>query len=85
MHRLLIEVVQIYPEPWHVPSSVPAHPRFYVSTDMGELLDADVVITDCWPKDADPAQMQRYQVTASVLDSLGPRAEFLPCPPVTRG
>jgi ornithine carbamoyltransferase len=82
---LPIRVVQVYPESWHVRGGLSVHPRFHVSTELGELLDADVVITDCWPEGADAAEMLPYQITASLLDSLAPHAEFLPCPPVTRG
>ena len=52
---------------------------------MDELRDADMIITDCWPNDADPAELQHYQVTASVLDALDPNTDFLSCPPVSRG
>ena len=82
---LPIRVVQIYPKVWHSPEDQTGHPGFRVSTDMGELRDANVIITDCWPEGADPAELQRFQITASVLDALDPNVDFLPCPPVSRG
>lgn len=78
-------VVQVYPKAWHVPGGPSAHPRFRASTEIDDLLDANVIITDCWPEAADPAELQHYQITASILDRLDPNTEFLPCPPVTRG
>lgn len=76
---LPIEVVQVGPRDWHAPAA----PRFRASEDMGELRDADVIITDCWPAGAEAAALLRWQVTEAVLDA--GRAVFLPCPPVTRG
>jgi ornithine carbamoyltransferase len=52
---------------------------------MGEVEDADVVITDCWPADAGDEDLLPYQVTAALLDRLRPDAIFIPCPPVARG
>ncbi len=82
---LPLEVVQVFPTAWHASEDRTSHPSFRASTDMDELRDANVIITDCWPDDADPAELQRYQVTASVLDALDLKTEFLPCPPVSRG
>lgn len=76
---LPIEVVQVGPPAWHAPPGL----RFRASTDMGELRDADVIVTDCWPAQSDPTALLRWQVTEAVLDAS--RAVFLPCPPVTRG
>tara|TARA_B100000378_G_scaffold169565_1_gene136659 strand:+ start:1202 stop:2068 length:867 start_codon:yes stop_codon:yes gene_type:complete len=77
-----INVVQLYPEAWHAAYSEGG--RFRVSTDMGELKDADIIVTDCWPTDAADILLP-YQITSDVLDTLGVNAEFIPCPPVTRG
>ncbi|NPU68434.1 ornithine carbamoyltransferase [Bradyrhizobium sp. 83012] len=79
---LPIDVVQVYPARWHAPGE---SPRFHVTTDLDALQDADVIVTDCWPRDEEPSVLQDYQITASVLDSLRPNLDFLPCPPVTRG
>ena len=76
---LPVEVVQVGPRAWHAPPAL----RFRASEDMGELEDADVIVTDCWPAGADPAALRPWQVTEAVLDA--GRAVFLPCPPVTRG
>ncbi|WP_315780843.1 MULTISPECIES: ornithine carbamoyltransferase [unclassified Bradyrhizobium] len=79
---LPIDVVQVYPARWHAPGE---SPRFHVTTDLDALQDADVVITDCWPRDEEAGVLQDYQITAALLDGLRPELEFLPCPPVTRG
>lgn len=76
---LPIEVVQVGPPEWHAPPAT----RFRASTDMGELRDADAIVTDCWPADGDAHRLLRWQVTEAVLEA--GRAVFLPCPPVTRG
>lgn len=73
---LPIELVQVGPRAWHAPG-------LRASEDMGELHDADAIITDCWPGDAEPAALLPWQVTEAVLNAS--RAVFLPCPPVTRG
>ena len=77
-----IDVVQLYHEAWHAADR--ADGRFRVSTDMAELRDADIVVTDCWPADAAYALLP-YQITGAVLDTLGAHAAFIPCPPVARG
>ncbi|MBB4439712.1 MULTISPECIES: ornithine carbamoyltransferase [Rhizobium] len=82
---LPIEVVQVYPERWHISDAALLNWRFRVSTDMGELSDADVVITDSWPSDIAGEALDGYRIGADVLDRLREDAIFLPCPPVTRG
>ncbi|MGC2781255.1 MAG: ornithine carbamoyltransferase [Bradyrhizobium sp.] len=80
---LPIEVVQVYPARWHVQDR--ASGRFHVSTELGELSDADVIITDCWPENGVADELKTYQINAALLDGLRPDLDFLPCPPVTRG
>ncbi|MBY5364606.1 ornithine carbamoyltransferase [Rhizobium leguminosarum] len=82
---LPIEVVQVYPERWHVRDSALLNGRFRASTDMGELLDADVIVTDSWPGDAAADALAGHRIGTDVLDRLREDAIFLPCPPVTRG
>jgi ornithine carbamoyltransferase len=82
---LPIEVVQVYPERWHVRDSALLDGRFRASTDMGELLDADVIVTDSWPGDAAADALAGHRVGTDVLDRLREDAIFLPCPPVKRG
>lgn len=82
---LPIEVVQVYPERWHVRDNALLNGRFRAGVDMGELLDADVVITDSWPGDVTADALAGYQIGTDVLDRLREDAIFLPCPPVTRG
>ncbi|MEX3953959.1 hypothetical protein AB4Y40_40480 [Paraburkholderia sp. EG287B] len=82
---LPIAVVQVYPEKWHVKTTTSAYRRFSTSTDMNALVDADILVTDCWPDDATPSELERYQITAAMLDRRRPDSEFIPCPPVSRG
>ena len=82
---LPITVVQVYPEKWHVKTAAMAYRRFSTSTDMGELADTDILVTDCWPDDATPAELEGYQITAAVLDRRRSDSDFIPCPPVSRG
>ncbi len=55
------------------------------SEDMGVLTEADLIVTDCWPKGAERAAFAKLRVTADVLDACQIDAVFIPCPPVTRG
>ncbi|AHG46872.1 ornithine carbamoyltransferase [Rhizobium leguminosarum bv. trifolii CB782] len=82
---LPIEVVQVYPERWHIRNAALLNKRFRVSTDMGELSDADVVITDSWPGDVAGDVLAGYRIGTDILDRLCKDAIFLPCPPVRRG
>ncbi|MBB4236641.1 ornithine carbamoyltransferase [Rhizobium esperanzae] len=82
---LPIEVVQVFPERWHVSDTALLNRRFRVSTDMGELLNADVVITDSWPGDAVGDSLAGYRIGTDLLDRLRKDAIYLPCPPVRRG
>ena len=81
---LPIQVTQVYPDQWHVTDAALINPNFRASTDMDELLDADVVITDSWPSDANH-HLADYRISASLLDRMRPDVIFLPCPPVARG
>ena len=82
---LPIKVTQVYPEAWHVKDPLILSANFTASTDMRDLVDADVILTDCWPIGAEPSRLADFQITASVLDNVRPDAIFLPCPPVARG
>jgi len=82
---LAIDVVQVYPEKWHNHEAANSTPRFRTSSDITELLDADIIVTDCWPTDAEPAELLGYQIEPKLLDKLRPDAVFVPCPPVSRG
>ncbi|PDS79144.1 ornithine carbamoyltransferase [Rhizobium sp. L43] len=82
---LPIEVVQVFPERWHISDAALLNRCFRVSTDMGELLDADIVITDSWPGDAIGDALAGYRIGSDLLDRLREDAIFLPCPPVRRG
>ncbi|RUM09278.1 ornithine carbamoyltransferase [Rhizobium chutanense] len=82
---LPIEVVQVFPKRWHITDAALLNRRFRVSTDIGELLGADIVITDSWPDDATSEVLASYRIGADLLDRLSEDAIFLPCPPVRRG
>ena len=82
---LPIEVVQVYPEKWHAHDAASNISRFQVSSDMRELIDVDILITDCWPSDGETKELLDYQITAAFLDKLSPQCDFVPCPPVSRG
>ncbi|ASR09116.1 ornithine carbamoyltransferase [Rhizobium leguminosarum bv. viciae] len=82
---LPIEVVQVFPERWHISDAALPNMRFRVSTDMGEVLDADIVITDSWPGDAASEALASYRIGTDLLDRLREDVIFLPCPPVRRG
>jgi len=80
-----LQVRQVYPEQWHVNDGSLLGPNFAASTDLAELLDADVIVTDSWPSEANEEQMLEYQISTSVLEKCRPDVIFLPCPPVSRG
>ncbi|MBX5195722.1 ornithine carbamoyltransferase [Rhizobium sp. NZLR10] len=80
-----IHVVQVYPERWHVTDPNLLNPNFETSRDIRHVLEADVIITDSWPKDADESELVEYQVTATLLSKVERDMIFLPCPPVARG
>jgi ornithine carbamoyltransferase len=82
---LPFDVVQVYPEAWHVRDTALLNANFRVSADMAELSDADVIITDSWPAGASAEALCSYQVSASVLSHCRSDVIFLPCPPVARG
>ena len=79
-----IQVRQVYPENWHVKDVSLLGPNFAASTDLAELWDADVIVTDSWPSDAIEEEMLEYQISTSILEKCRPDAIFLPCPPVSR-
>lgn len=82
---LPIEVIQVYPERWHVADPDLLNANFRTSTDARHALEADLIITDSWPKQACEDDLRRYQVSASFLDEARKHVLFLPCPPVARG
>ena len=79
-----IQVRQVYPENWHVKDALLLGPNFAASTDLAELLDADVIVTDSWPSEANEEQMLEYRISTSTLEKCRPDVIFLPCPPVSR-
>ena len=82
---LPIKVTQVYPQKGHVTDPKLLNANFRASTDMRELLDADVILTDSWHTGAEQRELMDYRISASLLDSVRSDAIFLPCPPVARG
>ncbi|ANK91534.1 MULTISPECIES: ornithine carbamoyltransferase [unclassified Rhizobium] len=82
---LPIHVVQVYPERWHVTDPNLLNPNFETSFDIRHVFDADVIVTDSWPGDAEEGELAAYRVSASLLDQGRQNTIFLPCPPVARG
>lgn len=59
-----------------------------VSSTIGDIEASDVIVTDCWPSDPAPEEIEqlfKLQIDASRLDRCAPGTMFLPCPPVSRG
>ena len=82
---LPIQVTQIYPQQWHVRDTLLTSSSFSASSDPREILDADVIITDCWPSGVSESLLLDYQISASRLEGCRRDVIFLPCPPVARG
>lgn len=82
---LPINVVQVYPQRWHVADQALLSLRTSTSTDLREAFDADVIVTDCWPHGAKHDDLVPYRVSAGLLNRARKDLIFLPCPPVTRG
>jgi ornithine carbamoyltransferase len=96
---LPIEVVQVCPQGYEVNASTldrlskDATGRLRFARDLeGELEDADVVYTDCWPgrpteeaAEVIEKDFQNYRITSLLLELAPANCVFLPCPPVTRG
>jgi ornithine carbamoyltransferase len=81
---MAINVVQVYPERWHLSDPALVNANFEASQDIAHAFDADVIITDSWPTNIDAGELSDYQVSASMLDQCRSNAIFLPCPPVVR-
>lgn len=81
---LPIDVIQVYPDHWHVRDTSLLNPNFAARTDLEAIRDADVIVTDCWPDGADEGQLLQYQISGSILQQCRRDVIFLPCPPVTR-
>ncbi len=79
---LPISVVQISHPSYHAEGYCEG---FSQSEDMGALNEADLIVTDCWPKGADMAEFAKLTVTADILGACQKNAIFIPCPPVKRG
>jgi ornithine carbamoyltransferase len=61
---LPINVVQIYPDKWHDREAAISTPRSR-SVDINELVDADMIVTDCWPPDAESEEPSLFGATRS--------------------
>lgn len=80
---LPIELTQIAPEDYLVDGSLYDH--VHLSQNIESIRDADVIITDCWPKGCDQEQFSALTITKDILDATKKGCLFIPCPPVTRG
>lgn len=80
-----LRLTQIAPVPYWIDRGRYPSARIACTEEPGAVIDADVVITDCWPDGADHEAFAALRVTGAVLDRLGPDCLFIPCPPVTRG
>lgn len=81
---LPMQVVQVYPEKWHVTDPALLNKNFSVSSEMRELLDADVIVTDSWPGDEAVGDLVDFQISTSILDRARRDTIFIPSPPVAR-
>ena len=79
---LPLHVTQVYPQAWHAAAT---SARFTAVADPSAVAGADVLVTDCWPADAEPRTLAPYRVDPAMLARLAPAGVFLPCPPVHRG
>ncbi len=82
---LPLRLIQLYDSNYLMGEEEAAGDNIEVTDSMSAMREADVVITDCWPKDGSAARLRSYQVTAELLDSIRPEGVFIPCPPVSRG
>jgi ornithine carbamoyltransferase len=82
---LPMKVTQVFPKPWHITDPMLLNGNFRASINIQDVLDADVIVTDSWPNDAQEGELLPYQVSADLLDKTRKDAIFLPCPPVSRG
>ena len=94
---LPIRVTQVGPNPWLADDRLletmneGAAGEIRVEPDMEAALAGKVglIYTDCWPEAGDAQAISDaflpYQIVPAMLDRMGPKGIFLPCPPVTRG
>ncbi len=96
---LPIRVIQVCPPGYEVAKALlsdmgqSAAGEVRTTNDLeSELVDADLIYTDCWPSAPAPEERARvrgaflpYQIGERHLNALGENGVFLPCPPVTRG
>lgn len=82
---LPIKVTQVFPEKWHLKDAGLLNANFRSTTNMKELLDTDIVLTDSWPTDATDNELKDFRIDAALLDKLPSEAIFIPCPPIARG
>ncbi|TCL00532.1 ornithine carbamoyltransferase [Shimia isoporae] len=64
------------------PDALP--PGCDVTQSEAALLEADVIVTDCWSSTAG-RKVAGFSVTGAILERCRPDVYFIPCPPVTRG
>ena len=80
---LPITVVQVYASPWLALRPAGTAPRFGASTDMGELQDADLIVTAAAPRDAAATLLAPFRLNAALLDTLRPDVDVIAVPDST--
>ncbi len=84
---LPINVVQVTPPSYAYQDD--ELPRRAIAThDVNAITSADLIVTDCWPVNAAPDDIEQFaalRISAEMLDKSAPETVFVPCPPVTRG
>ncbi|MCG6121558.1 MAG: ornithine carbamoyltransferase [Microvirga sp.] len=77
-----IAVTQVFDRAFHLA----APPGLVACThEMAALSEADVIVTDCWPREEPARAFAAFRVTGAILDRCRADVVFIPCPPVTRG
>jgi len=80
-----LHLIQVAPRQYWLDRGRYKHGKITQSESMDVLSEADVIITDCWPKGASALVMNTFQITGAHLDRGKSGMIFIPCPPVTRG
>jgi ornithine carbamoyltransferase len=82
IHVMQISDPSLFAHVEHVPNGVG------FSSELSAALDADVIVTDCWPHHPNATTVDALtslRVTSSFLEKCRPDVLFVSCPPVTRG
>lgn len=86
-HHLPIHITQVTPAKFAF-NNEELGSQCETTDDLAAIYEADVIVTDCWPRGIDEGDNEAFgklQITAEVLNDCHPDVAFIPCPPVTRG